>query len=49
MSLTAGDKKQIEEVKQKNKNSVVLAVLKFGGALFVSVLAKIIIGLLPIP
>lgn len=49
VSLTAGDRKQIEEVQRKNKNSVVLAALKFGGALFVSVLSKIIIGLLPIP
>jgi hypothetical protein len=49
VSLTVGDKKQIEEAGRKNKNSVVMAVMKFGGALIVSVLAKIIIGLLPVP
>jgi len=48
VSLTVGDKKQIEEADRKNKSSVVLALLKFGGALVVSMLAKIIIGLLPI-
>ena len=44
--LTAGDAKQIEEAAGKNRNSLVLASLKFIGALAVSFLAKVAIGLL---
>ena len=49
VNLTAGDRNQISESKGKNKNGIILAVLKLGSALFISVLAKIIIDLLPPP
>jgi hypothetical protein len=47
--ITAGDKKQIDEAIIKNKSNLWSAAWKFAGALIVSVLAKVAIGLLPVP
>lgn len=49
VSLTAGDKKLIDEAIGKNKSTLVSAALKFVGALIVSILAKVAIGLFPVP
>lgn len=46
VSLTAGDKKEIEEARARNKNSLMTATLKFFGALLITGIAKIVIGLI---
>lgn len=46
VSLTAGDKKAIEDAREKNKHSLLAAALKFISALLVSVVAKLIISLI---
>ena len=48
LSLTAGDKNLINSAQNTNRVSTLLAVCKFGGALLVSLAAKIIVGYLAV-
>lgn len=46
VSLTTGDKKLIAEATSANRNSVIAASIKFGLAILVSALSKLIVGLI---
>lgn len=46
LSLTAGDKKLIKSAQQNNKSSIATALFKFSFAILISLIAKIIVGLI---
>lgn len=45
--LTSGDRQAIEKARGRNRNSLIAAASKIVGALLVSIIAKIIIGVIP--
>jgi len=48
LSLTAGDKKLIAQAERNNKGSIFKATLKFSSAILISLLAKVIVAMIPI-